>query len=110
MSATLTGLSLALTGALLHAAAMRRVKRLCREPYLLEQPVGYLVDGVFRLRHPAYLGALLEIAGFGILALGWGGAAVALAALPFYADRILREERIRRGSEGQQIIRARKAA
>ena len=49
-------------------------------------------QGPYRfVKHPAYLGSMLIIAGAGILSLGLGGWVLGLAAWPFFADRICRE-------------------
>lgn len=59
-------------------------------------PKTYTADGPYRwLDHPAYVGSLLVIAGAGVMALGPGGAVLALAAWPFFASRIHGENRLR---------------
>ena len=59
------------------------------------QPV-YIESGPYRwLRHPAYLGSMLSLSGFGISALGWGGVVLALPAWPFFALRIYQENELR---------------
>ena len=97
-------------GVILHFRAMRRVKRLCVEPHMIYPPDRYLTDGVFRLRHPAYIGVLLEIGGAGVLFLGWGGIVLAFAAWPFYADRMMREEKLRDASKWLKQHEHRQAA
>lgn len=97
-------------GLILHFLAMRRIKRLCVEPHMIYPPDRYLTDGVYQLRHPAYIGALLEVAGAGILFLGWGGIVLAFAAWPFYADRIMREEKLRHAAKWLQQHNHRQAA
>jgi protein-S-isoprenylcysteine O-methyltransferase Ste14 len=89
---------------------MRRIGKVCAERYMIYPPDRYLTDGVYRLRHPAYIGALLEIGGAGVLFLGWGGMILAFAALPFYADRIMREEKLRHASKGLRQHEHRQAA
>ena len=91
-----TGAALVFLGLALHARAHQRLKGIVNFSFA-GWPLRYLSDGIFRLRHPAYLGNLMTIAGVGALALGWGGLVLALAAAPFYADRIVREESLRRG-------------
>lgn len=98
------GLALVWLGLALHARAHQRLKPLVDFPFI-QWPKRYLSDGIFRLRHPAYLGNLTMIAGVGALALGWGGLVLALGALPFYADRILREELLRDGWQEVQSCR-----
>jgi protein-S-isoprenylcysteine O-methyltransferase Ste14 len=44
-----------------------------------------------RLPHPMYLGSLMQFAGAGMVGLGWGGVVLFLPAVPFYGDRIIRE-------------------
>jgi protein-S-isoprenylcysteine O-methyltransferase Ste14 len=88
------GAVLILMGLALHARAHSRLNGVV--PFeMVCHPMLYLTDGVFRLRHPAYIGNLLEISGIGAIFLGWGGFALFFAALPFYADRIFREEGLR---------------
>ena len=88
------GLAMFAVGMALHARAHQRLKGVT-DFGLVMPPLRYIDDGLYRLRHPAYIGNLLEIAGAGIIFLGWRGWVLAFAALPFYADRIYREERIR---------------
>jgi protein-S-isoprenylcysteine O-methyltransferase Ste14 len=90
-----------LGGIALHARAHHRLKAVVAF-LALGRPRIYLRDGIFRLRHPAYIGNLLSIAGAGCAALDWGGLALAFAAWPFYANRILHEELIRDASESAQ--------
>jgi len=47
------------------------------------------------LAHPCYVGSLLMLAGAGMIFLSWGGAAIALAAWPYYEERIRYERRMR---------------
>lgn len=97
MTSAVAGLVLIVLGALLHARAIHRVKKVCADPWMICLPSTWLADGIFRLRHPAYIGVGMEISGAGMVALDWWGAVLVFAAMPFYADRILREESIRRG-------------
>lgn len=103
MTAFVTGLCIALAGWLLAARARKRLRPALWPARFwdLTEPRRYLTDGVFRLRHPAYIGHLVMIAGLGIACLGWGGVICALPAFPFYADRLLYEEDIRRGSQNR---------
>lgn len=99
----LVGGLMILIGISLHVRAYSRLWGIA-DWGLIVLPKRYVNDGVMRLRHPSYLGALLGIAGVGVLVSGLPGAALAVPALPFYADRIYREERLRRAEE--QISRA----
>lgn len=90
VGATLIALGMALRGwslrTLIHAGISAQAWS------MPEQPAQIVCDGPYRwLRHPAYLGSLGVIAGVGVLALGWGGATLALAAWPFYAGRMALE-------------------
>ena len=61
-----------------------------------QRPTEYTEEGPYRwVRHPAYVGSLLLIAGVGIVGLGWGGAVLALPAWPLFALRIHQENRLR---------------
>jgi protein-S-isoprenylcysteine O-methyltransferase Ste14 len=66
-------------------------------------PVTVVKSGPYRfLRHPLYVGAMTWMAGAGIFALGWGGVVLPLAAWPFYAERMLREEAMCDGVPAQE--------
>lgn len=48
------------------------------------------------MRHPAYIGSLMIVAGVGVLGFGeWSGCVIAFAAYPHYMRRILLEEVLR---------------
>jgi len=56
----------------------------------------YVETGPYRfLNHPAYVGSLMSISGFGMAALGWGGMVLSLPAWPFFAMRIHQENSLR---------------
>lgn len=60
------------------------------------KPLSYTYKGPYRfMRHPAYLGSMMVLAGLGVLALGLQGAVIAVAAWPFYASRIYAENQLR---------------
>jgi protein-S-isoprenylcysteine O-methyltransferase Ste14 len=99
----MAGLVLVVVGMGLHSAAHDRLETVVDFP-IIEVPRRYVTDGIYQLRHPAYLGNLISIAGIGIAVFGWSGMVLVVPALPFYADRILREERIRRAAE--KVVRA----
>jgi protein-S-isoprenylcysteine O-methyltransferase Ste14 len=98
MISDLTGLAMITGGCILHQTARDRLAGLA-DFGLITLPNRYVTNGVYRLRHPAYIGAILMIAGAGILVFGWSGAALVIPAWPFYADRIYREERIRSAAQ-----------
>lgn len=52
--------------------------------------------------HPLYLGSLFILSGVGMMALGWGGFIVAVAAVPYFAERAVLENELREGSSGIQ--------
>jgi protein-S-isoprenylcysteine O-methyltransferase Ste14 len=71
-------------------------------------PREWATHGPYRLlRHPLYTGHLLVIAGVGIAALGPGGIALALAALPHYQRRAVQESAARRHDEAARKVRRR---
>jgi protein-S-isoprenylcysteine O-methyltransferase Ste14 len=56
-------------------------------------PNRYCTEGPYRwMRHPAYAGSLILIAGCGMLALGWGGFVIFLGAWPHFTRRVVLEE------------------
>lgn len=62
----------------------------------ISRPPHYTTLGPYRwLRHPAYLGSMLAIAGVGALTLGWAGIILVLPAWPFFAKRMYEEDRLR---------------
>jgi protein-S-isoprenylcysteine O-methyltransferase Ste14 len=94
------GLVLIVGGAALHEQARSEIQHLVgpRDFGLIKRPTRYKTDGVYRLRHPAYLGAICIIAGAGMLAFAsLRGAALVIPALPFYSARLHAEERLRDG-------------
>lgn len=94
----LVGLTLILLGVALHEYS-RHLLYGITDFGLVVTPHAYIEKGLYRLRHPAYIGAMLVIAGAGMMGLQrFGGAVIVVAALPFYSDRIWREERLRRGA------------
>jgi protein-S-isoprenylcysteine O-methyltransferase Ste14 len=59
-------------------------------------PRSWAETGLYRLTwHPLYAGHLLFMAGAGMMALGWGGAVVAFAAVPHYGQRAAQEDALR---------------
>ena len=60
-------------------------------------PHGYTHHGPYRfVRHPAYIGSMAFLAGLGVLAFGFPGVVLFVPAWPFFYDRIVREEKLRR--------------
>ena len=73
-----------------------------KDALLVTSPPGIATGGPYRfLKHPAYIGSLLMIAGAGLVALGWGGAIVSFAALPFYQARMVEEEALLKERRGE---------
>jgi protein-S-isoprenylcysteine O-methyltransferase Ste14 len=101
---SLTAVLLILAGIAIHEIARFRIQHLV-DFGLVMPPARYETGGIYVLRHPAYLGAILMIAGAGILVFGWPGASLLIPALPFYADRIYREEAIRGAAQVQRPAR-----
>lgn len=91
--AMILGMTLrALAGLELH-----RVGFNLREAQLVRRPPRIAQEGIYQyLRHPAYTGSLIFIAGVGIACLGWGGASISVAAWPLFRSRMLEEEELLR--------------
>lgn len=95
------GLAMILAGQGLRLWAVRELRRVGVVGWEFLFPGSYnpggpwLTRGPFRLRHPCYIGSLLIIGGVGVCALGLGGLALVVPALPFFEDRVWREERLR---------------
>jgi protein-S-isoprenylcysteine O-methyltransferase Ste14 len=87
------GVLLVFFGRGLRAWAHRHLRVIGEDRIPVVLPIVKLVEtGPYAyLNHPLYVGALIWIAGLGVVCLGWGGFVVALAAVPFYMDRMLLE-------------------
>lgn len=103
MSASLAaGIILVTLGAIVRTWALLELRAIGMKPEdagVLIRPPRYTDGGPYGwIRHPAYLGSELMIAGVGVAALGWAGVVLVLPAIPFFQRSVYEEERIRRGS------------
>ena len=58
-------------------------------------PRMYTTRGPYRyIRHPIYLSAIMMFGGVGVAFLGWGGIILGLPTLPFFRERVLRENKL----------------
>jgi protein-S-isoprenylcysteine O-methyltransferase Ste14 len=71
---------------------------------LVSKPKHYVNSGIYAyMKHPLYIGSLLMIGGVGCLALGFWGITLIIPALPFFFDRIERENLLREGDTNAQV-------
>lgn len=93
------GITIIVLGIALRAWGMFHLKRVgiddlagAREPrvYTHEGPYWYT-------NHPLYIGTAMMMGGAGIMALGWGGGVVAVAAFPYLYERAMIENELRGG-------------
>ena len=55
-------------------------------------PAGWAIDGPYAwMDHPLYIGSGMMIAGVGMAALGWGGVALVMPAIPYFVERAMLE-------------------
>jgi len=90
------GIAMFVGGVILRSMAFLQLKSVgisYRQALLIRKPPRIASEGVYRyMKHPAYTGSLISIAGAGLACLGWGGVIIAFAALPLFQSRMVEED------------------
>ena len=95
------GVFLVVFGLLLRHLGIQELQKLglsLNDIETIKQPPEYTNKGIYKhLKHPLYIGAVFMIGGVGIMVFGIKGIVLVMPSLPFYFDRILKEESLRKG-------------